>query len=96
MIRKHSKIFSILFTLLIMGALYYVILPPINVHSILFCTFVVITIIIYFIINSVLSASVTITRLVKGKRTNLNYKSYKLLVIIPIIIVFIFIVNFIL
>ena len=77
MIRKHSGIFSILFTVLIMGVFYYAMLPPINVHSSLFWTFVVMAIVVYFVINSLLSASVTITRLVKGKNTNLNYRSYK-------------------
>ena len=84
MIRKHSEIFSILFTVLIMGVFYYVMLPPINVHSSLFWSFVVMAIVVYFVINSLLSASVTITRLVKGKKTNLNYRSYKLLMVIPI------------
>ena len=93
MIRKHSEIFSILFTVLIMGVFYYVMLPPINVHSSLFWSFVVMAIVVYFVINSLLSASVTITRLVKGKKTNLNYRSYKLLMIIPIIIVLTLIVN---
>lgn len=94
MIRKHSGIFSILFTVLIMGVFYYVMLPPINVNSSLFWTFVVMAIIVYFVINSLLSASVTITRIVKGKNTNLNYRSYKLLMVIPIIIVLTLIVNF--
>lgn len=52
MIRKHSEIFSILFTVLIMGVFYYVMLPPINVHSSLFWTFVVVAIVVYFVINS--------------------------------------------
>ena len=95
MIRKHSEIFSILFTVLIMGVFYYVMLPPINVHSSLFWTFVAMAIIVYFVINSLLNASVTITRLVKGKNTNLNYRSYKLLMVIPIIIVLTLIVNFV-
>ena len=95
MIRKHSGIFSILFTVLIMGVFYYAMLPPINVHSSLFWTFVVMAIVVYFVINSLLSASVTITRLVKGKNTNLNYRSYKLLMVIPIIIVLTLIVNFV-
>ena len=95
MIRKHSEIFSILFTVLIMGVFYYVMLPPINVHSSLFWSFVVMAIVAYFVINSLLSASVTITRLVKGKKTNLNYRSYKLLMVIPIIIVLTLIVNFV-
>ena len=95
MIRKHSEIFSIWFTVLIMGVFYYVMLPPINVHSSLFWSFVVIAIVVYFVINSLLSASVTITRLVKGKKTNINYRSYKLLMVIPIIIVLTLIVNFV-
>ena len=74
MIRKHSEIFSILFTVLIMGVFYYVMLPPINVHSSLFWSFVVMAIVVYFVINSLLSASVTITRLVKGKKTKRKYK----------------------
>ena len=78
-----------------MGVFYYAMLPPINVHSSLFWTFVVMAIVVYFVINSLLSASVTITRLVKGKNTNLNYKSYKLLMVIPIIIVLTLIVNFV-
>ena len=77
MIRKHSEIFSILFTVLIMGVFYYVMLPPINGHRSLFWSVVVMAIVVYFVINSLLSASVTITRLVKGKKTNLNYRSYK-------------------
>ena len=56
MIRKHSEIFSILFTVLIMGVFYYVMLPPINVHSSLFWSFVVMAIVVYFVINSLLSA----------------------------------------
>lgn len=95
MIKKHSQIFSIVFTILIMGILYYLILPPLNFHSSLFWSFVCTVIIIYFIINSVINTSVTIIRFVRGRNTNINYKSHKILYIIPIIIIMIFVINFI-
>ncbi|MBP3635100.1 MAG: CvpA family protein [Bacilli bacterium] len=96
MIKEHSKIFSIIFTILFGGILYYLMLPPFNIHSYLFWVFICILIIVFFVIYSLLTIPANIIYTIKGKKKNNNLKSYKLLFVIPIIIVSILLVNIIL
>lgn len=96
MIKKHSKIFSLLFTFLIGAILYYIMLPPINLQSFIFWFFMFILITVFFMIDSCLSLSQNIIYTITGKKKNRNLKSYKLLFCIPVIIIAIVIMDIIL
>lgn len=96
MIKKHSKIFSLLFTLLIGGILYYVILPPINLQSFVFWFFMFILIAVFLMIDSCLSLSKNIIYTITGKKKNNDLKSYKLLFCIPVVIIVIAVMDIIL
>lgn len=96
MIRKNSSIFSVIFTILFGGILYYFMLPPFNIHSYSFWIFVCIILIVFFIINSILTVPETIISSIKGRKKSSNLKSYKLLLFIPTLIVVIMLVNFVL
>ncbi len=96
MIKRNSTVFSAIFTILFGGILYYFILPPFNVHSYLFWIFVCMILILFFIIHAFLTAPTTIIYSIKGKKKNNNLKSYKLLMVIPFLIIVITLINFVL
>lgn len=96
MIKKHSSIFSIIFTILFGGILYYFMLPPMNLHSYTFWVFICMILIAFFIINAILTVPSAIVHSIKGKKKGDYPKTYKLLLVIPIVIVGIMLVNFIL
>lgn len=96
MIKRHSKIFSLLFTFLIGSILYYVILPPFNLQSFIFWFFIFILLVIFFIINSCLSLPQNIIYTITGKKKNNDLKYYKLLFCIPVMIIIIIIINIVL
>ncbi len=96
MFKKNPKLFSLLFTLLIGGILYYLVLPPLNLQSFIFWFFIFILLVIFFIINSCLSLPQNIVYTIGGKKKNNNLKSYRLLFCIPVIIVAIAVINIIL
>ncbi len=93
MIKKNSKLFSLLFTIIIGSIVYYVILPPINLHSLVFWFFVFMLIVIFYIINNCLNLSQNIIYTITGKRKNNNLGTHKILLFIPIVIALIIILN---
>lgn len=96
MIKKYSKIFSLLFTILVGGILYYVILPPFNLQSFLFWFFIFILLVVFFIINSLISLPQNIIYTITGKKKNNDLKYHKLLIVIPIVLIIIVIIDIIL
>ncbi len=95
MLKKHSKLFSLLFTILIGGLLYYIILPAFNLQSFIFWFFLLMLLAIYFIINNVMSLPQNIIYMVTGEKRN-RLKNYKFLYVIPIIVLVIVIMDVIL
>ena len=96
MIKKHYCIFSIIFTILFGGILYYFMLPPMNLHSYTFWIFIAIIIIMYHLIDSIIEATAPIVYPFKKKNKNEHSKGYMVVFAIPVVALIIMLVNFIL
>jgi len=85
---------NILITLIIGLFLYYFMLPPINITSPVFWSFVVILLVIYFFLScfSTISSSILSNKNIKPRDLKLSKSIY----IIPIIVVGIFLINIVL
>lgn len=95
MIKNHRTIFSIIFTIIIGGLLYYLMLPALNIHDYSFWVFISILIFIWFIINCVIIVPKSIIYTFKGQRMNISSKNYRVIFLIPIFIIVISIINLI-
>ena len=93
---KKNMIISIILTLIIGFIIYYLFYPPINPTNITFWIFIIFLIITFSITSSILTFGSNTMDILFGKRITNNKKSYKLLIIIPIIIVGIILVNIVL
>lgn len=85
--KKKKLIFNIIFTVLFAGILYYFMLPPLNLHSIIFWVYICLIIGFNFVLG--LSFSLSNGIIIKNK-------SFKGILLIPIIVLGIIFVNFIL
>lgn len=96
MIKKHSKIFSLLVTILLSMIMYYLVLPPINIHSFTFWFFLLFVFAIFFITYSCINTTKNIIYLINGKKRNDTSFKAKFLLFIPITICIIITINIIL
>lgn len=96
MFKKYASISSFVLTVLIALAMYYVMLPPINIHSMVFWGFLCFIIFIYFVIHSIFSISVTVIKTIRGNNKSFHLKKFNVVMIIPVIIGGIVLVNFVL
>ncbi len=91
---KKGYIFSLLLTLLYAGIVYYITYPPINITYMGFWIYVFSIIIVYIFLSSMFLFRKSFMDLLNG-RERFSFNRYKILFIIPIIIVIILIINFI-
>ena len=90
---KKNIIVSILITILYAGIYYYLMYPPINIHSSSFLFYLFTILIVFIISHSTISFTSIVKDLSKG-----NFKAFfmiKSLIIVPIFIIGIIVVNII-
>ena len=89
---KKIRIWNILITLIVGSILYFFLLPPINVTSMVFWGFVMMLLFVFIFITFIDELSITITRIRKNDYKGLG-KFALVLFIIPLLIV---VTNFVL
>ena len=94
--QRKSIIISVFITLIYTLLVYYFMYPPINIHNFGFWVFFLSIILVFSVTSSVLTLKVRIEDLFSGIRNVDSNKSYRLLLLLPGIIIVILLVNFLL
>ena len=91
---KKGFIISLLLTIVYGGIVYYLFYPPINITYMGFWIFLFSIIIVYVLLSSIFTMRKKISDYFDGKRKDI-FKEYKILFVIPIVILGIILINFI-
>ncbi len=87
-----KKFIPILIEIIIMSLYYYIVLPPINLSSMSFWSFIISAIVLFIVLNALFKLNTTVINL---RRFKPNKLSFAPILLIPLIVVCIILVNFI-
>ena len=90
---KKGYLFSFLLTLLYAGGYYYILYPPINITCFPFWMFLFSIFFVYTVLSCIFTAREKFVAFFNGRR-KFSFFDYKILFLIPVVLVFILILNF--
>ena len=95
--KKFSTLYSLLFTLVFGLIYYYFLYPPINIHNSQFWFFIIMLIFIFSLLKTVLGFDIKKIEIFSNKKKyTVGRVKYKLLYVIPVIVILILLINLIL
>ena len=95
--KKFSTMYSLLFTIIVGALFYYLTFPAINIHNVQFWFFVLMLVVIFVVLKSILSFGIKQIEIISNrKKYKLGKSNYKIVYLIPIVIIGIILINIVL